>query len=139
MVVDIPYAKLKIGDSAEISKTFSESDIYNFAGICGDFNPLHIDSEAAAKSPFKKRVVHGMLVASLISAVLGTVLPGKNTIYLEQNLQFKAPVFIGDTITARVEVAELQPQKNIARFKTEVVNQSGTKVIEGYAVITKKN
>ncbi len=139
MVVDIPYAKLKIGDSAEISKTFSESDIYNFAGICGDFNPLHIDSEAAAKSPFKKRVVHGMLVASLISAVLGTVLPGKNTIYLEQNLQFKAPVFIGDTITARVEVAELQPQKNVARFKTAVINQSGTKVIEGYAVITKKN
>jgi len=139
VVVDIPYAKLKIGDSAEISKTFSESDIYNFAGICGDFNPLHIDSEAAAKSPFKKRVVHGMLVASLISAVLGTVLPGKNTIYLEQNLQFKAPVFIGDTITARVEVAELQPQKNVARFKTAVINQSGTKVIEGYAVITKKN
>jgi len=139
VVVDIPYAKLKIGDSAEISKTFSESDLYSFAGICGDYNPLHVDSEAAAKSPFKKRVVHGMLAASLISAVLGTVLPGKNTIYLEQNLHFKAPVFIGDTITARVEVAELQPQKNIARFKTEVVNQSGTKVIEGYAVITKKN
>jgi len=139
VVVDIPYASLKVGDSAEISKTISESDLYSFADICGDYNPLHVDSEAAAKSPFKKRVVHGMLAASLISAVLGTVLPGKNTIYLEQNLQFKAPVFIGDTITARVEVAELRPQKNIARFKTAAINQSGTKVIEGYAVITKKN
>ena len=139
MIADVPYASLKVGDSAEMSKTISETDVYNFAGICGDFNPLHVDSEAAARSPFKKRIAHGMLAASLISAVLGTALPGKNTIYIEQNLQFNAPVFIGDTITARVEVIELKPEKNTARLKTEALNQSGKKVIAGHAVIMKKN
>ncbi len=139
MIADIPYNRLQIGDSAEMSKTISEADVYNFAGICGDFNPLHVNSEYAAKTPFKRRIAHGMLPVSLISAVLGTALPGKNTIYLEQNLQFNAPVFIGDTITARVEIMDLTPEKNIARLKTEAINQSGKKVIEGRAVIMKKN
>lgn len=139
MIADIPYSKLKVGNTAEISKTISETDVYNFAGICGDFNPLHVDQEFAAKTPFKKRIAHGMLSASLISTLLGTTLPGKNTIYMEQSLKFRAPVFIGDTITARVEVIELITEKNIARLKTEAINQSGDVVIDGQATIMKKN
>ncbi len=138
MIADIPYSDLKIGDSAEISKTISEADIYNFAGICGDFNPLHVDEEFASKTPFKKRIAHGMLGASLISTLLGTTLPGKNTIYIEQSLKFKAPVYIGDTITARIEVLELVQEKNIARLKTEAYNQNGEIVIDGQATIMKK-
>lgn len=139
MIADIPYSDLKIGDSAEISKTISEADIYNFAGICGDFNPLHVDEEFASKTPFKKRIAHGMLGASLISTLLGTTLPGKNTIYMEQNLKFKAPVYIGDTITARIEVLELIQEKNIAKLKTEAYNQNGEIVIDGQATIMKKS
>jgi len=138
VIADIPYSDLKIGDSAEISKTISEADIYNFAGICGDFNPLHVDEEFASKTPFKKRIAHGMLGASLISTLLGTTLPGKNTIYIEQSLKFKAPVYIGDTITARIEVLELVQEKNIARLKTEAYNQNGEIVIDGQATIMKK-
>ncbi len=138
MIADIAFSELKIGDTAEISKTISESDVYNFAGICGDFNPLHVNHEFAAKTPFKQRVAHGMLSASLISTVLGTTLPGKNTIYLDQTIKFCAPVFIGDTITARVEVIELIAAKNIAKLKTEAFNQSGNMVIEGQATVMKK-
>lgn len=138
MIADIPYSDLKIGDSAEISKTISETDIYNFAGICGDFNPLHVDEEFASKTPFKKRIAHGMLCASLISTLLGTTLPGKNTIYMEQNLKFKAPVYIGDTITAKIEVIDLIQEKNIAILKTEAYNQAGEIVIDGQATVMKK-
>ncbi len=138
MIADISFSQLQIGDSAEMSKTISETDIYNFAGISGDFNPLHLDHEFAANSPFKKRIAHGMLTASFISTVIGTSLPGKNTIYLEQNLKFKSPVFIGDTIKARVEIIELVSEKNIARLKTQVFNQEGTVVVDGEAKVMKK-
>jgi len=138
LIADIPFSELKVGDTAEISKTVSETDVYNFAGICGDFNPLHVNHEYAAKTPFKRRIAHGMLAVSLLSGVLGTALPGKNTIYLEQNLKFHIPVFIGDTITARVEVLELMVEKNIAIMKTEAVNQDGKIVIDGQAKIMKK-
>jgi len=138
MIADISFSQLQIGDSAEMSKTISEADIYNFAGISGDFNPLHLDQEFAANSQFKKRIAHGMLTASFISTVIGTSLPGKNTIYLEQSLKFKSPVFIGDTIKARVEIIELVSEKNIARLKTQVFNQEGTVVVDGEAKVMKK-
>ncbi len=138
MIADISYSDLKVGATAEISKTITETDIYNFAGICGDFNPIHVDEVFASKTPFKKRIAHGMLGASLISTLLGTTLPGKNTIYIEQNLRFKAPVYIGDTVTAKVEVIELIKEKNIARLKTEAYNQAGELVIDGQATVMKK-
>ena len=138
MIADISFSQLQIGDSAEMSKTISEADIYNFAGISGDFNPLHLDQEFAANSQFKKRIAHGMLTASFISTVIGTSLPGKNTIYLEQSLKFKSPVFIGDTIKARVEIIELVSEKNIARLKTQIFNQEGTVVVDGEAKVMKK-
>jgi len=127
--------QLSVGDSAEFSKTVSESDIYLFAGVTGDMNPAHIDEEYAKDTFFKGRIAHGMLAAGFVSAVLGTRLPGPGTIYLSQNLSFKAPVPIGATITARVEVAELTPDKNRVRLKTTCTDQTGNVVLDGEAVV----
>ncbi|MDZ7599170.1 MAG: MaoC family dehydratase [Desulfobacterales bacterium] len=101
--------RLSVGDAAEFCKTVSESDIYLYAGVTGDFNPAHIDAVYAAGTFFKKRIAHGMLSAGFISAVIGTRLPGTGTIYLKQELRFLAPVYVGDTITARVVVTAIHP------------------------------
>ena len=98
---------LNIGDRAEFTKTISESDVYLYAGITGDLNPAHINEPYAANTFFKTRIVHGMLPAGFISAVIGTQLPGPGTIYVSQTIHFKAPVSFGDTITASVEVIEI--------------------------------
>jgi len=121
-----------------MSKTVSEYDIYTFAGLTGDFNPVHINAEFAKTSMFKERIAHGMLSAGFISAVLGTTLPGANTIYMGQELSFKAPVKIGDTVTATVEVIEKIEAKNRLIFRTFVTNQHGTIVIDGKATVMKK-
>ncbi len=131
----ITIDRMKVGDAAELSKTVSETDVYLFAGISGDFNPAHLDQAYAEKTFFKGRIAHGMLSAGFISALLGTRLPGPGTIYLRQELNFLAPVRMGDTITARVEVAELIPEKNRARLKTTCRNQDGTVVLDGEAVV----
>ncbi|MBO0587856.1 MaoC family dehydratase [Sporosarcina sp. E16_8] len=131
------YDELKIGDKASFSKTISESDIYQFAGITGDFNPLHIDAEYAKKTMFKERIAHGILTAGFISSVLAMKLPGPDTIYLSQNLLFKAPVKIGDTVNAEVEVLEKKDSKKIIRLRTLVKNQHGEIVIDGEAVVMK--
>jgi 3-hydroxybutyryl-CoA dehydratase len=138
MVRDIPFAEINIGDKASMTKTVSEHDIYTFAGVSGDFNPVHIDAEFAKTTMFKERIAHGMLSAGFISAVLGTALPGRNTIYLGQELAFKAPVKIGDTVTATVEAIEKIPEKNRIIFRTTVTNQDGTLVVDGKATVLKK-
>lgn len=125
--------KIRIGDRADFSKTISESDVYTFAGICGDFNSVHINETEARKLRFGKRVCHGMLVGSFISTVLGMYLPGPGTVYLEQSLKFKKPVYIGDTIRAEVEVTEID--KSIITLHTEVINQNNDIVIEGMAKV----
>ena len=128
--------ELEIGDTAEFSKTVSESDIYQFAGITGDFNPAHMNEEYAKKTFFKTRIAHGMLSAGFISTAIGTKLPGTGSIYISQTLSFLAPVRIGDTITARVEVIEIMAGKNRVRLKTVCVNQEGTQVLDGKAVVS---
>jgi 3-hydroxybutyryl-CoA dehydratase len=128
--------ELNIGDTAEFSKTVSETDIYQFAGITGDFNPAHMNEEYAKKTFFKTRIAHGMLSAGFISTVIGTKLPGTGSIYIQQDLSFLAPVRIGDTITARAEVIEIMEGKNRVRLKTVCVNQEGTQVINGEAVVS---
>ncbi|KYZ76985.1 enoyl-CoA hydratase [Anaerosporomusa subterranea] len=138
MVQDIPFADIKIGDKASMSKTVTEYDVYTFAGLTGDFNPVHVNAEFAKNTMFKERIAHGMLSAGFISAVLGTTLPGANTIYLGQELSFKAPVKIGDTVTATVEVIEKIEEKHRLVFRTTVVNQEGTLVIDGKATALKK-
>ena len=128
--------ELRSGDVAELTKTVSESDIYLYAGVTCDFNPVHINETYAEKTFFKTRIAHGMLTAGFISAILGTQLPGPGTIYLRQELNFLAPVRIGDTITARVEVIEIISEKNRVRLKTTCTNQDGTQILDGEAVIS---
>ena len=138
MVQDIKFVDLKIGDKASMSKTVTEYDIYTFAGVTGDFNPVHIDAEYAKTTMFKERIAHGMLSAGFISAVIGTALPGANSIYMGQELSFKAPVKIGDTVTATVEVIELIEAKNRIILRTTVTNQNGVLIIDGKATMLKK-
>ncbi len=126
---------LAIGESASLTKTYEEWDILTFAAVTGDINPAHVDEAFAQESIFQGKVAHGLLTASLISAVLGTRLPGPGTIYLSQDLKFRRPVRIGDTITAMVEVTELIPEKNLARLKTTCTNQKGELVLEGTALV----
>jgi len=133
MVNDRPFEEIAVGDKANFSKTISEADIYSFAGITGDFNPVHVNEEFAARSRFKKRIAHGMLTASLISTVLGTDLPGANTIYMSQEVKFTAPAYIGDTLTAEAEIIEKNEEKRTLVLKTTVVNQDGKTVVDGKA------
>jgi len=123
------------GEQASFAKTVTEGDVTGFAGIIGDFNPIHVDAEYARKSRFGRRVAHGMLTGGLISAVLGNRLPGPGAIYLSQQLEFLAPVYIGDTITAVVEVVEWRPEKRIITLKTDAYNQDERQVATGKAVL----
>lgn len=124
------------GQTARFSKTISESDVYLFAGITGDFNAVHVDEKSAKDSVFGERIVHGILTAGFISSVIGMKLPGAGTVYLEQNIRFLLPVKIGDTVTAIVEVAEvLNEKKQILKLDTKVLNQKNETVLDGYAVV----
>lgn len=127
--------EIQVGDKASFTKTMSEADVYLFAGISGDLNPAHINQVDSEKTMFKGRICHGMLVASLISTVLGMQLPGPGTIYLGQDLRFTAPVKMGDTVTAEVEVLEKNTEKNRLILKTTVTNEKGKVVIEGKAKV----
>lgn len=129
------FDQLKIGQTASVTKTFCDADIRAFAELSLDHNPLHLDDNYAATTVFGKRVVYGILVASLISGVLANQLPGNGTIYLGQNLKFLAPVFIDDTVTASVEIVELRADKKIVTLDCSVVNHNGVKVISGQAVV----
>jgi 3-hydroxybutyryl-CoA dehydratase len=136
-VVEKSYADIYVGDKAEVVKTITEEDIVAFAELTGDVNPIHLNEEFAQKTFFKGRIVHGMLTASFISTVLGTQLPGTNTIYLSQNVKFKAPVKIGDTITAIAEVIEKRDDKKLIKLRTNIVNQDQKVVVEGEAMVMK--
>ena len=127
--------ELKIGQSDSFSKTITETDVYLFAGITGDLNPAHVDVEYSKNTRFGKRIAHGMLSAGLISTVLGTKLPGAGTIYLSQQINFLAPVYFGDTITAVIEVEELMSERNRAILHTYCKNQEGKIVADGKATV----
>jgi acyl dehydratase len=130
--------KFSVGDSAEITKTIEQSDIDAFANVTGDHNPVHVDEEFARTTRFGRRIAHGMLTASLISAVLANKLPGEGSVYLGQTLQFVAPVFPGDEITARVTVREVREDKPILKLETVCVNQRDELVIRGEATVLKR-
>jgi 3-hydroxybutyryl-CoA dehydratase len=125
----------QIGQRASFTKTVTESDVTTFAGLIGDFNPIHVDAEYARNTRFGRRVAHGMLTGGLISAVLGTKLPGPGAIYLSQQIEFLAPVYIGDTITATVEITAWRPEKRIMTLKTDAYNQADKQVVTGKAVL----
>jgi len=127
--------KISVGDSAEITKRIEQTDIDAFADVTGDHNPIHVDEEFAKTTRFGRRIAHGMLTASMISAVLANKLPGEGSVYLGQTLQFVAPVFAGDEITARVTVKEIREDKPIVKLETICVNQSNEIVIRGEATV----
>ena len=127
--------QLFVGQRASMAKTVSESDVYLFAGVTGDCNPAHLNEPYARATPFGGRIAHGILSAGLISAVLGTQLPGPGTIYLGQTLKFLSPVRFGDTITATVTVKEILPEKNRVVLDTVCTNQNGIAVITGEATV----
>lgn len=134
MVQAFSIEEMRIGQSASTSKTITEADVVLFAGVSTDFNPAHMDEEYAKTTQFGGRIAHGMLSVGLISAVLGNKLPGPGTIYLGQTLKFRAPVHIGDTVTATVTVKELMVEKNRVVFET-VCTVAGKVVIEGEATM----
>ena len=130
------FDQLDLGDSDQFAKTVTDADIYLFAGVTGDLNPAHIDEAYAQGTFFKTRIAHGMLSAGFISAVIGTRLPGPGTVYMQQTLNFLAPVRIGDTVTATVEVIEKIEEKKRVRLKTTCVNQEGVTVLDGEALVS---
>ncbi|AKA69759.1 MULTISPECIES: MaoC family dehydratase [Clostridium] len=127
--------EIKLGDKVFVEKTISETDVYLFAGITGDLNPAHINQVASEQTMFKGRIAHGILVTGLISTCLGMYLPGPGTIYMGQQVKFTAPVHIGDTIRAEVEVIEMNVEKNRVKLKTVCTNQDGKVVIDGEALV----
>lgn len=129
------YEEIKIGEIAEYKRTITEDDIEKFAVVSGDYNPVHMNEEYAKKTLFEGRIAHGMLSASFISTVLAQELPGPGSIYLSQNLIFKKPVRIGDTIITRVQVFQKLDDKKRIKLKTTCTNQDGTTVIEGEALV----
>jgi acyl dehydratase len=126
---------LKVGDIASLTKTFTEEEVCQFAEISKDKNPLHLDRNFGAASIFGERIVHGMLVASLFSGLIGMDLPGKGSIYLAQTLSFKAPVGIGEEVTASVEITKIREDKPIVTLQTVCINNKGVVAIEGEAVV----
>lgn len=128
---------MKIGKKASMTKKITQEDIINYSKISLDDNPLHLNEEYAKNSIFKKRIAHGMIAAGLISAVLGTKLPGKGSIYLEQSLKFLKPVYINDNITATVEIKKIE--NKIVTLETFCINQEGKIILKGEAKILKEN
>ncbi len=126
---------LKVGDRVSVSKVFTEEDVIQFANISKDTNPIHLDEKFAAASVFGQRIVQGMLSASLFSGLIGVELPGEGTIYLGQSLTFKAPVFIGEQVTASVEIVKIREDKPIVTLRTLCVNNEGQVAVEGEAVV----
>lgn len=124
-----------VGEKAQLSRSITDEDIQHMADITGDFNPVHMDDEFAGRTRFKGRIAHGLFSAGLISAVLGTKLPGPGSVYLKQELNFLYPVRAGDTLTAEVEVTAWRPDKRIITLKTRCQNQDGRDVVDGEAVL----
>src|SRR6185369_3380236 len=128
------FEDLSVGMTERIAKTVAASDVVGFAEVTGDRNPIHLSEHFAAKTPFGRRIAHGLYTASLISAVLGTRLPGPGAIYISQTLNFRAPVKIGDTVEVTVTVAELLPEKSRARLSC-VCAVDGEVVLDGEALV----
>ena len=127
--------RIRVGDTAELSRTITDEDVQAFADLTGDHNPVHLDDQYASATRFGRRIAHGMLGASLISSVLANKLPGEGTVYLSQALKFVAPVYLDDTVTARVTVTAVREDKPVATLETVCLNQRGETLIKGEAVV----
>lgn len=131
--------KIEVGQKAQITRKFTERDVGQYSELSMDFNPVHLDPDFAAQSMFGQRIVHGMLVSSLFSGLLGKHLPGEGTIYLGQDIKFKKPVYLDQNITATVEVIEVRDDKPIITLATTCVNDEGETVVTGQAVVLYNN
>lgn len=129
------FDTIKIGDSARFCKTVTEKDVKVFAEVTGDKNRIHLCVDFAKDTKFKKPIVHGMLLGGFISTLLGNYLPGTGTIYISQNIRFLAPVYVGESVTAEVEVIDKNNDKKRIILKTIIYNQSGKVVVDGEAVV----
>ena len=125
----------QVGAKATLTRTVTDEMVVAFADLVGDHNPVHLDKAFAATTRFGRRIAHGMLVAGLISSVIATDLPGPGSVYLSQTLRFKAPVYLGDTITVHIQVVKRREDKPIVTLATVCTNQEGTTVIEGEAIV----
>lgn len=132
---NIPFDELAIGDQATTERTLVEKDLILFAAVSGDVNPIHLDADYAAKTPFKQRIAHGAWSSSLVSATLATVMPGPGTVYLSQSMKFMRPVSIGDQLKIQLEVAEKNERTKRVEFKCLVTNQDGKVVSRGTAEV----
>ncbi len=128
--------EIKVGDSATLQRAFTEADVQDFADLVDDHNRIHLDAEYAAGTPFKQRIVHGMLVGSLFSALLGERLPGHGAIYLGQNLKFKSPVYLDMEVIAKVEVTAIRQDKGIVTMATTCEDNQGKTLVTGEAVLS---
>ncbi len=130
------YAPLPaIGAQVTATRVITERDVWRFAEVSGDYNPIHLLESYAAETYFKHRIAHGLLVASMLSGILGTVLPGEGSIYLGQDLDFLAPVYLGDEVTAVVKVIRVREDRRIVSLSTDIYKKDGTLVISGEATI----
>ena len=132
------FSELSVGMRASLSRIITREDVDRFADVTGDQNPIHVDEDFAGRSPFEHTIAHGMFGASLISAVIGTDLPGPGVVYMEQSLRFKKPIFIGNTVTATVEIIDLNAEKHRVRLSTTCTNQKDEPVITGEALLSFK-
>jgi 3-hydroxybutyryl-CoA dehydratase len=129
------YSDLVLGQSAEVVHTVTEEDVQKFGELSGDYNPLHFDEEWAKNTMFGSRIAHGILTAAFISTAIGMHLPGPGTIYMSQSMRFLGPVRIGDTVTALVEIIELNDEKQRVTLKTTCTNQDGKIILDGEALV----
>ncbi|RLI54660.1 MAG: enoyl-CoA hydratase [Candidatus Thorarchaeota archaeon] len=129
------YSDLRIGQSAEVVHTITESDIQTFGDLSGDYNPLHFDEKWASKTIFEGRIAHGLLTATFLSTAIGMKLPGPGAIYMSQSMKFLGPVRIGDTIVARVEIVSMNDKRRRVTLRTTCTNQNGEIVLDGEALV----
>jgi len=134
-ITNTPISEIKIGDKASYSKTCTEDDVKLFAVVSGDVNPIHLDAEYAATTQFGQQIAHGMYTGALVSAALAIELPGPGTIYMGQEIKFKAPVFLGDTITVELEVEAMREDKGIVTLACTCTNQHDKVVAKGTATV----
>lgn len=128
--------ELELGEKDSFSKTISESDVYLFAGITGDLNPMHVNREYVAKTFFKKPIAHGPLITGLVAPVLGMKLPGLGTVLVELQTRYLAPVYFGDTVSVKIELVAKDEKKNRANFDCQWVNQAGKVIADGKAIVS---
>jgi 3-hydroxybutyryl-CoA dehydratase len=124
-----------VGDSVKETRTITDQDVRDYARISGDANPIHLDDAYAEKSRFKRRIAHGMLVASMLTKLAGMKLPGPGSIYVSQSMKFKGPCYVGDTVTAELTVTAIRPDKPVITLSTIIRNEKNEVLIDGEAVI----